>query len=275
MADTYKRPNLADNIKRILTLPCHFDGAAYVELAAEAFIDFGVAVAEPDPKEIYHHITGEPLVHSIRSSIDELGEATGQEKSVSRRYLGKLLGGIDREIWWMFLLSAGLDALYDSTSNFIRMSPCLSGKGLGSGTAWVSAIPDNGRWQSQDFQFPEGSPFAPVSPAIVPLNKFNDWSGTVAASAQFVTFDSQPVGATCRLLEINSEVPDGATRDFDSNQNDDGTRHQEYTHVWYQVPTSDRGPDGILACQWSYTGDPLPLREAFLAKTSTCYLAGK
>lgn len=269
----YVRPTLIDNITRILTLPCHLNGAVYIEMAAEALVRFGIDVASPDPKEVYHHVAGEPLIHSIRQGVKDLGETLGQEETPVRRALGSLLGWEDKAVWWYFLFQAGKDALLDATSNAIQMEPCLSGRGLGSGTNWISAIRDDGTWASQDFQFPSGSKYYPVNPSFVRLDASNNYTGIVACSAKFKALPDIPIGVASRITFYPDDNSGNFVLDQFSNATSSGAPTQRTNHVFakYQAP---QGRAGFLSCEFSYSGDPLPTHQAFLADGSTCFLSG-
>lgn len=271
MRKLYKRPTIISNVKRILALPCHLDGVLFFELGAEALVKFGWTVVVPDPKEIYHKITGEPIVHTVRQGGQDIAEAVGVEDDPIIRGMGRLLGVIDSAVWAVFLFSALQDSLLDATSQYIRMDPCPGAARPGDGTNWISAIDDKGTWGTPDFQFTEGSPFYPVNPAQVRLGPHNGYSGVVACNAQWGTLLGPPLGVTGQVVFI----PDSGGEivlDQHNNADSEGNATQKHNTVFAAYKDRQRR-SGVMKYRARYDGIPLPSHEAFL-KESTCYLAG-
>lgn len=254
-------------------LPCAVPATTYVELAGEALLDAFTTIIEPDAKEVYHHVTGEPLVHTIRTEIDSLDETLGTDIGYGTRFAGKFLGAADQIVWWLFVLRALSDGLIDATSQFLRMNPCKAPNGYNSGNAYISGIPDNGVYSPLLFEFPEGSKYAPVSAAQIYLSEANNWTGIVAASAYFETIDSQAVGVSGRLQFDPDDGSPSWLYDSFSNANPDGSVTQPGNHLFARVQ-SPGARNGFLRMLWAYTGDPLPDHEALLKGGSSCYLSG-
>lgn len=268
-----KRDSFITKITKLLSLPCDAPASMWIEISADAFIRFGWEVLSPDAKEIYHHVVGEPLVHSIRAGIDDLGDSLGQTPSKARRFVGKALGVEDRIIWWYFLFSAAKDAVYDSVSLALRQDPCDTKDGFGTGTAWISGIHDDGTWGMVDFQYPPGSKYGPVSPTEVRLWEGNNWQGTVACGAKFISADNVAVGVQSRLQFYPDSGDAPSLVDTFNNDFGDGTPTQDY-NINFARYGAGRGQNGWLRMEFSYSGPALPTRQAFLDKNSFCFMNG-
>jgi hypothetical protein len=259
----YSRPTLLNNLKRILLLPCAETPEAYIELAVEAFVHAGLSIAEPDPKELYHKLLGEPLVHTLRSAVEDFHEALNGDKGSSvQRFFGKALGVYDRLTWWMFLFFAIDDGLFDATSNFIRMDPCLSGRGLGSGTHWIAGIHKNGVPGSALFAYPPGSDFAPVAPSAIQLGEFNNWTGTFACNCVWGSLINQPDPVTSNMYFLPNEGTP-ILLDTDTPVPDPQSGYLPSVKTFFHYK-GVRGIDGQLITQFSYVDPAHPDDQSFL-----------
>lgn len=275
-AKLYKRPSLLTNIKRILALPCNLDGTMYLELAAEAIIDMAIEVASPDLKEFYHHATGEPLVHDVRTVLNKTTEVKKLNKTRVIRAIGTGLGVYDSVVWALFLFYALEDALFDSTSQFLRFDPCGTGARPGDGIQWISALYASGAEGGATFQFNPGSKYYPVSPAQVVLSAANHWTGIIAASTRWRIDEFTYVPVQGRIVFTAFE--NNQTWVVDEFLNDDEGAAPDTSEKWNHLFARFQSPgarDGILSMQYSWHRPDLPpLAECFLSPDSHCFLSG-
>ena len=225
-------------------------------------------VVTPDPKELYHMATGEPLVHSIRATINDAAEAAGGSFEKTRRFLGKFIGAADRALWWSFLIESGVSGLIEASAAIRRMAQCdkFHDPNFGSGGWYVSAINDYGDWQGIDTAIsqPE-SKFYPVASTSISAKPHR--TALVAASAQFEDFNAIPVQTQQRIIRLDT----GGILDSDNNHREEATSGWA-THAWYKSKSAF-SQDTLISSQFQYTGPPRPLHEVFpIAETVNVYL---
>jgi len=261
---TYAPPlfkHLADSaviVNRALELPCADPIAVFIEASAAVIGGLIWGVGTPDPKELYHMATGEPLVHSIRHALGDAHEANPRFLGKTRRFLGKFLGAADRFVWWQFLAASAEQGLIQAQSSIRRMAKCdnFHNPNFGSGGYYVSAISDDGTWGGIHIAITQpDSKFAPVTSSFVSAVPHR--TALVAVSAQFEDFGGGPVPTGARIIREDT----GIVLDSDNNTDDEGQAHGA-NHVWFKRK-SGFGDLTFLTAQFQYTGNPLPLGEAF------------
>lgn len=257
----------ATTITRILELPCSNPLAVYIE-AGEAIAGGLIwGYATPDPKELYHAAVGEPLVHSIRATFDDAFDASGGSFKKTRRFLGKLLGAVDRFVWWQFLVESGTQGLISASSAIKRMNQCdlFNDPNYGSGGAYIGAISDDGIFAGLDFSIDqEESKFYPVTGSHITAVPHR--TALIACSAQFEDFSGVPVQTASRIIRLDT----GGALDFDDNFNDDAESFNA-NHVWYKSKSAFSQPTRLQA-EWANFDGDLPLHEAFpIGSTMNAY----
>lgn len=269
---TSVRKNIVNNIQKVLFAPCADTPLVAIELASEAIVLAAATIISPDPKEIYHKVTGEPIVHTVRKGVEDIGDAHNLEPTPVRRALGKLLGRIDRIIWWLFVFKSLEDGLVDATSNFMKMEPCLNPNFFGDGDSPFGGIFGDGRWSGIDFSFPAGSNYFPAAPSQIGLNAGNNWKGTIMAQVTFETVNLEPKGVSGRIQFVPFDGSPPMTVDHFTNENPDGSPSQKW-HVLFAHFQAPGARDGVLKMEWSYNGPPVPDNE-LIVTSGNCYFSG-
>jgi len=246
-------------ITRVLEMPCADPITVYLE-AAEA-IAGGIiwGYVTPDPKEVYHQVAGEPLVHSIREHFHDAFDATGGSFKATRRWIGKFLGATDRFVWWQFLAASAEQGLIEAQGTMRRLAKCdnFHDPNFGSGGPYIFAISDSGEWHNANIAItqPE-SKFYPVTSSFIEARP--NHTAMIAVSAQFEDFNAIPVPTSSKIWRHDTGM------DLDRDTNWEGGVSSGFTpHVWYKSRSAFSKPT-IVEAQFAYFGGvPLPLHEAF------------
>ncbi|HVT25264.1 MAG TPA: hypothetical protein VHD95_11605 [Rhizomicrobium sp.] len=245
-------------VKRTLQLPCSDPAAVFVEYSLAVASGIVKGIISPDAKEVYHKLVGESLVHTISRGVEQTVEDVAPSLTKATRWLHKFAAGYDVATWWTFIIESGASGLLQANAAIYRMNKCTDKLSpyYGSGGWYVSAIPDDGRWQGIDIAIDQPhSAFYPVKPSHIRPSPSG--IALIGVSARFVDFSDQQVGTNARIVRSDT----GAFLDYDANGlAEDLSVHP--THTWFHDKRD--WPAGIqLNQEFQYDGPPLQLGEAF------------
>jgi hypothetical protein len=238
---------LTGGVKRIMALPCSLPVEVYVETLVPAVLGAWYSIIEPDPKEIYHKVSGKSFICDVTSSAEGAARMAGVPENKATRFLFKSAAVYDIATWYFFLGDVVAEGLANWTSFAYAQRQC-NAKGspdYGSGPAYAGALAGGQPNSNTSYVFSPPSKFAPVSTTEVIAMPGK--SVTLACSA---SFKAGPV--TVAVQSWIGPIDDYSIRmDFDDNDNGDGTATGT-SKVWtkFKNPTSEMMTLG-LTCVWN------------------------
>lgn len=247
--------HLVGGIKRVLALPCSNPVEVYVETLVPAVIGAFYTIIEPDPKEIYHKVTGKSFICDVTTSAEKAYAMTGREANATTRFLFKSAAVYDIATWWFFLADIAAEGLVNWTSMIYNQREC-NDKGnpnYGSGPGFSGALNGGLANANNTCAYSAPSKFAPVSPNSITIPKLG--SGFIAVNWQY-KLSGQAVATESWIQTSVTNV----RLDYDNNANDDGSTSSRPTRTWAKY---QNGHDEVeTVTSWNFWGGP-PDLEVF------------
>ncbi len=255
---------LMGGIKRVMAVTCAIEPAIWVETLAEASLAAFWDVLEPDPKEVYHKVTGKSFVCDVTTTLEHGAKKLPTASKPATRFLFRGLAVYDLATWYFFLADVAFEGGIKWTSALYhqRQCPDPNNPNHGSGVIWGGGLHPNGVWGQMDFSFNPGSRFAPVSPSGITLAPHAAY--TCAFTGEFTIGDHVIVPTPCRMLWAQRD----RNLDYSEQKSKDGVAEGQ-THVW----AKSRNPDDeimdiFVEWNWSDSKSP-PEQQCF--PTESCY----
>jgi hypothetical protein len=123
-------PGILRNIGTLLKLDvmeCDPDMSVWVETSVPALLKAVATVLEPDPKEVYHQLSGKSLQCDLKLGIKQAIVQSGNPLGPADRFFFKLAEFFDVGLWRLFLISVGFDGLIDWASLAYEVQGCAGG----------------------------------------------------------------------------------------------------------------------------------------------------
>lgn len=219
--------HLVGGVKRLLVLPCSSPVEVYVETLVPAIIGAFYTLIEPDPKEVYHKVTGKSFICDVTTSAEKAYAMTGREANATTRFLFKSAAVYDIATWWFFLADIAAEGLVNWTSMIYNQRECnnKNDPNYGSGPGFSGALVGGFANANNTCVYTAPSKFAPVSPNGITIGKGG--FGFIAVNWQY-ELSGQPVATESWL---QTDVND-MRLDYDNNANKDGSTSSRPTRTW-------------------------------------------
>lgn len=269
----------AGAVKRLMEVPCEIPQSVYIEAAVPSIIDGFLSYMSPDPRELYTRTFGHSVFCAASGSFGKVTHVPSDRRSRYQRFVLPLGRYADLSTYWYFLAGIVADGVYEWATLARKMSPCNPANGpfSASGQAWVGGIPDNGDYRTVDFWTGEGAFNGPVAATTMTVHKGD--TCVMASKARFLNFLGQDVPCASQLVATvidpgESLLPPGYKFLIDHHSVEQDIYAETPDLVTFGVWKPRKVVLSRFELLFSYTGGiPLPLREAFLAPSSTCFFA--
>lgn len=252
------------NVVDILNMPCAITPQMAIRTAVPAILEALWSFESPDPKHLFHKLRGHSLLCDIKGGLMDTHLIPPPEDEPLVRFLFKSAEWLDRLTWYMFVASVVGDALFDWTSNLLKVSGCVAKSPFGyNGDTPFGACSDDGRLATLFEWFNSGPAPGPTCGSSLFVPPGWKWIAYVQAQGQ----DENSVPCALNISLENFTVP--SIYDYSPALPKAGGAGYHFTQAWGQGVNN-----GNVAHTIGFRGSsdgPKPSRQVF-PKSGSIYM---